>query len=103
MPAVSPTLWVAALTLCLPVVSPFAASAFLVVASIWRLKRPGSLLGESTFLTSSWPVGVDLRVLVIVHTTSAPSATDTLSGPASEPLASTAPVPPSSLQTIAEV
>ena len=51
-----------------------------------EVEAAGSLLGESTFLTSSWPVGVDLRVLVIVHTTSAPSATDTLSGPASEPL-----------------
>ena len=73
MPAVSPTLWVAALTVCLPVAPPFAASAFLVVVSIWRLKRPGSLLGESTFLTSSWPVPPPVQVLVAVALGSVPS------------------------------
>ena len=47
--------------------------------------------------------GPTLRVLVIVQTTSAPSATDTFSGPLSEPLARTSPAPLADRHSIAEV
>ena len=45
---------------------PSEASVFCVVPSIFRSKRPGSLLGERVFFTSIVP---GLRTFEIVHTT----------------------------------
>ena len=98
MPASSATEWLElAKTVIAPVVSPSAASVVSVVPSIWRSNLPGSLAGERLFRTSIVPVS---RVLVIVQTMSAFSATGTLSGPEPEPEATTWPAPSRSRQVI---
>ena len=55
VPAASATACVPTLTGFGPVVPPSPASAFCVTPSIWRLNRPGSVLGKRLFFTSSFP------------------------------------------------
>ena len=100
MPAVSPTVWVPVFRVSSPVEPPSPTFGVGVgVPSIWRLNRPGSLVGLRSLLTSSLPVS---RVFVIVQTMSASVVTGTFSGPASSAACSAtiAPVPLSSLQSI---
>ena len=100
MPAVSPTVWVPVFSVCSPVDA--------AVADVRRRRVGGAVdlevelarvgVGLRSLRTSSLPVS---RVFVIVQTMSEPSVTWTVSGPASSPeVATTAPVPLSSLQTI---
>ena len=62
-------MWFPVFSVTAPVVSPSPASAFLVVPSTWRPKRPGSSDGDRLLRTSSVPV---IRTFVKVHSTSSP-------------------------------